>query len=73
MSDRFEMALALVNDAQPRLSELQRAYEQSLHAKSVSVDLQIQIKNVMENLRSALDYCACESHERYGTGEGGNV
>jgi len=74
MADRFDQALALVNDAEKRLAEVQRVYEESLHAQTVSVELQIRMKGVLEGLRSALDYCARELRSRYVSGGGsGNV
>jgi len=68
MSDRFDMANALVQDSRTRVSELQKAYEDSLHERTVSTELKIGIKNIIENLRSALDYCAKEIHSRFGSG-----
>jgi len=45
------------------LDNLKKAYDQSLELKETSPSLRIQVKNVMENLRSALDYMAQDVHE----------
>lgn len=65
---RFEMASTLVTEARKQTENLSASYEASLKEKRVSIELQIGIKNVLENLRSALDYCANELYCRYGSG-----
>jgi len=61
---RFDMAKALLKDAKKRMKKAKTAYEKSLKAKSISADLKIEIKAVLENTRSALDYCARELCDR---------
>ena len=70
MTDRFEHASGLVKDAKRRLGEVKNSYEKSLMEKEVSIDLRIAIKNVLDNLRSALDYAARELRERYSPSSG---
>ena len=63
----FDDALELVKHAEGDLAKIRKAYEASLHAKEVSGSLQVQIKNFVENLRSALDFAANGLFERYGS------
>lgn len=51
---------ALIRKSRGDFVELKKAYEASLHAKVISEDLKIDIKNIFENLRSCLDYLAHE-------------
>lgn len=60
-------ARALVANADQALPSIRQAYESSLHAKEVSTDLLVQIKNFFENLRSALDFSARGLFDRYGS------
>ena len=46
-----------------RLVDIKKTYEQSLQNKDIPVSLRIDIKNNMENLRSALDYIAQDVNE----------
>jgi hypothetical protein len=62
----FGDARDLVAHASEKLSELREAYDQSLREQSVKRTLLIEIKNLMENLRSALDFCAHGLFDRYG-------
>ncbi len=55
---KFDQAARLVDYSKSQLHEIEKLYEESLHAKAVSDALLIAIKNLMENLRSALDYTA---------------
>jgi len=64
MSTRFDMAESLVVTAREQLEDVKKEYQLSLNAKTIAVKLQISIKNLLENLRSALDYCAREVEER---------
>lgn len=59
-------AQALVKTAEAQLPHIRRAYEAALHEKEISADLRVSIKNFMENIRSALDFCACAVFEKYG-------
>ena len=43
--------------------ELKKSYEQSLEDKHISDDLEILVKNIMENLSSILDYIAHDIYE----------
>jgi|WetSurMetagenome_2_1015567.scaffolds.fasta_scaffold325202_1 hypothetical protein len=63
----FDDAKALVLHAEAKLSELQEAYDESLSEKSVKATLLIEIKNVMENLRSALEFSAHGLFDKYGS------
>lgn len=46
-----------------KLINIEKQYNDSLAQKTISGDLKIEIKNYMENLRSALDYMARDIHE----------
>jgi len=67
MADRFEQAICLIEDARQRFSSLLVAYQESLHEKQISSNLQINVKNILENLRSALDYMAYQLYDQFGT------
>ena len=54
---------ALLERSRKDLEEVQAEYEQSLCKKKVAADLRIDIKNLCENVRSALDYLASEIRE----------
>jgi hypothetical protein len=56
---------ALLKRCESDLDSVKSEYENSLHAKSISADLKINIKNLSENLRSVLDYLAHEIRETY--------
>ena len=60
-------AKALVAHANIALTDIKAAYEDALSAQSVSTNLLISIKNMCENLRSALDFAATHVHEEYCT------
>lgn len=64
---RFEDARSLVRHAENHLPAIRDAYESSLRDKTVSVTLLVEIKNLLENLRSALDFTACGLFDRYGS------
>jgi len=61
---RFEMARALVDRAEERIAWIGDdhgdPYEAALISRSVSVEMHVAIKEVLDHLRSALDYCAHE-------------
>ncbi len=61
----FDDAEALVAHAESELPAIRKAYEESLHAKTISTKLLIEIKNVFENLRSALDFAAQGLYDRH--------
>ena len=54
----FDDAKELVKHAKSALPKLEQDYHASLHEKTVKPALLIDIKNIMENLRSALDFSA---------------
>lgn len=58
-------AKELVAHANIALTDIKAAYEDALSAQSVSPNLLIAIKNMCENLRSALDFAATHVHEEY--------
>jgi hypothetical protein len=62
----FDDARELIRHAEASLPKIREAYEQSLKAKTVSAALKVEIKNFLENLRSALDFSATGLFERYG-------
>lgn len=63
----FDDANELIKHAEGDLKKIREAYAASLHAKEISGPLRIQIKNFVENLRSALDFCSHGLFERYGS------
>lgn len=68
MASRFDLAVALVEWARKRHHEWTRYLTESSRLGTVTVDFQIAIKEILEHLRSALDYCARELHSRFGNG-----
>ena len=63
----FDDANELIKHAEADMVKIREAYEASLHAKEVTGTLRVQIKNFVENLRSALDFCAHGLFDRYGS------
>lgn len=57
---------ALLAEAEEQLAAVRSIYEASLRAKNASAKLQIRIKNVLDNQRSALEYAAHSITERFG-------
>lgn len=47
------------------LAAIKKDYDKSLEQKEICYNLRMQVKNVMENLRSALDYMALDTHESF--------
>jgi hypothetical protein len=62
----FQDARALVAHCRQAILRLEGAYRDSLTERAVKTSLLIEIKNVMENLRSALDYSAAGLSAKYG-------
>lgn len=62
----FDDALDLVKHAKNEFDKIKRSYGQSIHKKSIEPKLLIEIKNLMENLRSALDFTAHGLFNKYG-------
>jgi hypothetical protein len=65
----FEDALHLVSHCAERLPTLRAGHDRCLADKAVEPGFQIEVKNFMENLRSALDYCAAGLFDKYGNAE----
>lgn len=63
-------AIELINESKSILAEIRSAYEQSLNDQEIKPKLLIKIKNLMENLRSALDFTAQYLFNRYGKSNG---
>jgi len=63
----FDDAKALVEHAASEVPKLEHAYNDSLHQQSIQPKLMIEIKNLMENLRSALDFAAHGLFDKYGS------
>ena len=55
------------------MARVKEEYQASLDAQEVSEELKIDIKNILENLRSCLDYIAKDVHERFITGTPGRL
>lgn len=55
---------ALLNRADKTLPKINEEYEKALHAKTISADLRIDIKDYFGNLRSVLDYLAHDIVEK---------
>lgn len=56
---------ALLNRADKTLPKINEEYEKALHAKTISADLKIDIKDYFGNLRSVLDYLAHDIVEKH--------
>lgn len=68
----FKDAQALVHHTSKQLSDIRAEYDKSLAAREVAPSLLIEIKNLCENLRSALDFIAVHIHQSYCTPSKGN-
>ncbi len=53
----------LLEHVKAKLTNIKKKYDQSLHEKDIPGSLRVDIKNVMENLRSSLEYMAQDVHE----------
>ena len=58
---RYEDVLALIKESIKRYEEVKGLYDKALRDKSL--DIRIKVKNLMENLRSILDYTAHDIYE----------
>jgi hypothetical protein len=56
---------ALLKRAETTLEKISGEYDNSLHSKTVSADLRIDIKDYFSNLRSILDYIAHDIVDKY--------
>lgn len=63
---QFEDAKELVEHCKPTFKKIEQAYQESLHDREIKKTLLIEIKNFMENLRSALDFTAHGLFDKYG-------
>lgn len=63
----FDDARELIKYARDQLPEIQSAYDTSLSDQEIKPQLLIEIKNFMENLRSALDFTAHGLFDKYGS------
>jgi hypothetical protein len=64
--DYFKEAQELVNYSELSLTKIKKEYDNCLSEKELKSSLLIEIKNFMENLRSALDYTAHGLFDKYG-------
>lgn len=62
----FDDAKALVEHSKAALVRVRSTYDQSLHEHQVSPTLLVEIKSLMENIRSALDFAAGALFAKYG-------
>lgn len=62
----FDDDKALVSECRNTLTEIEKAYQESLTIKEIKPLLLIKIKNFMENLRSALDFSDHGLFDKYG-------
>ena len=65
---REKSIAALISKCRSALDALKNEYQSSLRAKNVSEELKIDIKNILENLRSCLDYLARDIHDKFVAG-----
>jgi len=65
MTSRKESIQALLKKAEAQLRDVETEYNRSLHAKAIEAEFRIDIKNLCENMRSALDYLAHDIRERF--------
>lgn len=61
---RQDSVNALLSHAKAELFKIEEEYSASLQRKDIAPSLQIDIKNLMENLRSALEYIARDIYEK---------
>jgi len=62
----FDDARNLISHSKQKINDIEGEYEKSLSEKTVRTEFLIEIKNLMENLRSALDFAAHSLFEKYG-------
>lgn len=60
---RKDQVDALLNHARKNLVQIERQYRKALHEKKIPISLQIDVKILMETLKSALDYMAHDIYE----------
>ncbi len=64
---QFDDARTLVDHCEAKNEAIRAMYARCLAAETVAPELQVEVKNFMENLRSALDYCASALFSKYGS------
>jgi hypothetical protein len=60
---RKDEVSGLIEHSEKKLSEIEDNYKKALRSKNIPTSLQIDVKNFMENLRSALDYMAHDIYD----------
>jgi len=70
---RTKSVSALLQRADTQLASIRGIYEKSLYDKHVDDALKVDIKNLCENLRSALDYIAHDVREKHCPSAGANA
>ena len=65
MSERTEEADFLLAESKPLLEKIRRLYENDLERKQLGRKLKREIKTLLGDLRSVLDYYAVELYERF--------
>lgn len=68
----FDDAQTLIDHLRKAAETRRRLHAECLAEKSVKPEFLIEVKNVMEHLRSALDYCARGLFEKYGHSDKAN-
>ena len=58
---------ALLSKSDKDFATLKKDYDAALQAKNISEEIKIDIKNIFENLRSALDYLAHDISDQLAT------
>lgn len=69
----FEDAKKLVEYSMLKIIDIQNEYESCLKERKIKDSFLIEVKNFIENLRSALDYVAQGLFKKYGESENSNV
>jgi len=69
----YDDAKKLVRYAKNKFDEIRASYDRSLHKQTIESELLIEIKNLMENLRSALDFTARGLFDKYGISPKSNI
>lgn len=65
MQKRKQDIETLLMSCEKEIPGIQNAYEASLYDQKISPELQVKIKNYFENLRSVLDYIACDIYDSF--------
>lgn len=69
----FDEAKGLIKYATTLFYKINCSYQKSIEDQEIDVSLKIEIKNFMENIRSALDYVATALHTEYGSHSNKNI